>query len=256
MGVNELKCKLRTVTGNWWSAATGRGPRTLLGRSFPWHLCLVATTFWVGEIHDPNAHDGSQMISAYDGWWYERYGGCDGVVEDGVCNTEVREAANNYFPKHMTPQQNPFYLDLPFNDVTNEKAFSQRHLIPWANDFGYAGNLENKKFSYMKNRWVELSFRGKTCFAQIADAGPVVYDDFEYVFGENNERPKNTEFNGAGMDVSPAVVGCLGFDALNGTQAGVSWRFVDEVDVPDGPWKIVVTESGYDWSSGGPQANQ
>ncbi|WP_279402976.1 hypothetical protein [Arthrobacter sp. JCM 19049] len=126
----------------------------------------MATTFWVGEIHDPNAHDGSQMISAYDGWWYERYGGCDGVVEDGVCNTEVREAANNYFPKHMTPQQNPFYLDLPFNDVTNEKAFSQRHLIPWANDFGYAGNLENKNFSYMKNRWVELSFRGKTCFAR------------------------------------------------------------------------------------------
>lgn len=252
--MNEWMCRAEFKARNWWESKTGRGARSLAGRAFSWHLCLVATTFWVGEIHDPAAEDGSQMISAYDGWWYDRYGGCDGIESGGTCETEHRDAANDYFPKNTLPRENPFYLDLPFNDVSDPRAFSMRHLIPWADDPGYAGNLENTNFSYMKNRWVELRFRDNTCFAQIADAGPAVYDDFDYVFGDNDARPKNTKYNGAGMDVSPAVVGCLGFDELNGTQTGVSWRFVDDVDVPEGPWTKVVTSSGYDWTSGGPGA--
>lgn len=207
-----------------------------------------------GEIYDPAAADGSQVISAYDGWWYERFGGCDGVIEDGVCQTEPRTAENGFFPTSMTPKQNPFYLDLPFDDVNNDAAFAQRGRIPWADDPGYAGNLENREFSYMKNRWVQLQYKGSTCYAQIQDAGPAEYDDVDYVFGDGNTVPKSTRFNGAGMDVSPAVVGCLGFTELNGTQTGVSWRFVDDVDVSDGPWKTIVTGSGYDWSSGGPAA--
>ena len=33
---------------------------------YPWHTDIVATTFWVGEVFDPNASDGSQVISTYD----------------------------------------------------------------------------------------------------------------------------------------------------------------------------------------------
>src|ERR1700744_5879735 len=33
---------------------------------YPWHTNIVSTTFWVGEIFDPNASDGSQVISTYD----------------------------------------------------------------------------------------------------------------------------------------------------------------------------------------------
>lgn len=250
--MSDLMCRIEFVARNWWNSSKGLGARKLLGRTLPWHLCLVATTFWVGEIHDPNAEDGSQMISAYDGWWYDRYGGCDGDTTDGTCQTEERIPSNDFFPRNMQPKENPFYLDLPFNDVSNATAFSLRHLIPWAEDPGYAGNLQNTNFSYLKNRWVELQFQDKTCFAQIADAGPAVYDDFEYVFGENDVRPKSQEYDNAGLDVSPAVVGCLGFIELNGTQTGVSWRFVEAIDVPPGPWKKVVTTSGYDWTSGGP----
>lgn len=141
--------------------------KTLASKAFSWNSCVVATTFWVGEIRDPNAADGSQMFSAYDGSWYERYGGCDGDDSDGTCNTEERNASNGYFPKNMESLENPFYLDLPFNDVSNPSAFSKRHLIPWANDPGYVGNLDNEGFSYMKNRWVELRLKEKTCFAQI-----------------------------------------------------------------------------------------
>ena len=58
------------------------------------------------------------------------------------------------------------------------------------------------------------------------------YDDAEYVFGADDERPKNTKFNSAGMDVSPAVNGCLGFSDINGEDDRVDWRFVEVTDVP------------------------
>lgn len=201
----------------------------------------MATTFWVGEVFDPEAADGSQVISAYEGWRYERSGGCDGVIEDGVCQTEPRSAENGFFPSSMTPKQTPFYLDLPFADVNNVAAFALRGQTPLAQDPGYAGDLENREFSCKKNRWVQLQYKGNTCSAQIQDAGPAEYDEFDYVFGDGGTGPKGTKHNDA---------------ELNGTQAGVSWRFVDEVDVPDGPWKTIVTDSGYDWTRGGPADKQ
>lgn len=176
---------------------------------YPWHNNIVATTFWVGEIMDPSAPDGSQEVSAYDPHWMANYGGCDGVVEHGVCRTEPRTASNDFFPTRMTPRQNPFYLDLPVIDPN------------------------------LKNRWVQLRKGDNVCYGQIEDAGPAVYDDVAYVFG--TARPKNTRFNGAGLDVSPALNGCLGFRQLNGSDDRVDWRFVDAADVPDGPWKRIVT---------------
>lgn len=210
---------------------------------YPWHTDIVATTFWVGEIHDPDAVDGSQVHSAYDSWWQESYGGCDGVVqEDGTCATEPRTAANRYMPTSMTPLENPFYLDLPFDDINNPAAFAMRgDVVPWAADPGYAGLEADRSFSYMKNRWVRLRMDGRVCYGQIQDAGPVIYDDAAYVFGDDDERPANTEYNGAGLDVSPALNGCLGFRELNGASDRVDWQFVEEDNVPDGPWTDIVT---------------
>ena len=59
--------------------------------------------------------------------------------------------------------------------------------------------------------------------------------------GENDARPANTDYNGAGMDVSPALNGCLGFESLNGASDRVNWQFVDDENVPDGPWLEIVT---------------
>ena len=50
---------------------------------YPLHTDVVATTFWVGEIFDPQASDGSQVISTYDSHWLAHYGGCDGIVVNG-----------------------------------------------------------------------------------------------------------------------------------------------------------------------------
>jgi hypothetical protein len=215
------------------------------GRRYPLHTGIVATTFWVGEIFDPHAADGSQVISTYDAHWMPHYGGCDGVMADGRCETQRRVAANGFFPTRMTPRENPFYLDLPFDDVNNAAAFSQRaRVIPWANGRGYAGHAHDPSFSYMKNRWVKLTRDGRTCYGQIEDAGPGVYDDYRYVFGAGNRRPASRRYNGAGLDVSPALTGCLGFRELNGDHNRVDWQFVDAAGVPPGPWTRLVTTQG------------
>jgi len=214
-------------------------------RQYPWHTDIVATTFWVGEILDSSTSDGSQEVSTYDALWMQDYGGCDGLVRGGECRTERRDAANGFFPTRMTPLQNPFYLDLPFDDIHNATAFAmRREVVPWAEDPAYLGRADDLTFSFMKNRWVELRKGDRTCYGQIEDAGPAVYDDARYVFGGDDPRPANTRFNGAGLDVSPALNGCLGFRYLNGRDDRVDWRFVDQADVPDGPWTRIVTRTG------------
>lgn len=214
-------------------------------RQYPWHTGIVSTTFWVGEIFDPDASDGSQVLSTYDSGWLSSYGGCDGVVVAGECRTERRTASNDYFPTGMTPRENPFYLDLPFDDINDGSAFRVREsVIPWAGDAAYRGVGGNQDVSLMKNRWVMLRANGQTCYGQIQDAGPGVYDDAGYVFGSNDQRPANSRYNGAGMDVSPALNGCLRFADLDGDSDRVDWRFVEFADVPAGPWRRIVTTSG------------
>ncbi|WP_353987881.1 hypothetical protein [Ruicaihuangia caeni] len=218
---------------------------TIADDGYPWHTSVVATTFWIGEVFDSEAPDGSQLVSAYDSNWFESYGGCDGVVIEGRCETERRDASNHYFPTRMTPLENPFYVDLPFDDVNDPVAFRIRdEVVPWAQEPRYATHKGDRRFSYMKNRWVHLVHGERECYGQIQDAGPGTYDDAEYVFGAHDARPANQRFNNAGLDVSPALNGCLGFSQLNGQNDRVDWRFVDDDDVPDGPWMRLVTTSG------------
>ena len=92
-------------------------------------------------------------------------------------------------------------------------------------------------------QWAAITNGGRTCYGQIQDAGPGEYHDTTYVFGADNQRPLNTRYHSAGMDVSPALNGCLGFADLNGENDHVDWRFVELQDVPDGPWRTVITTS-------------
>lgn len=233
------------------------------------HREIVATTFWVGEVFDPARPDGSQVCSTYDSQWAYHWsgvnegvvpstasacpgairGGCDGVKDAmGACVTEPRTSAHDYFPSSVTPLENPFYLDLPFDDVHDPTAFKMRcEVIPWASGPGVADRCAEGTFSYMKNHWVAiLGPNGNVCYGQIEDAGPshgTLYHDAAYVFGANDARPAQRRFNNAGMDVSPALNGCLGFHSLDGDDDLVSWRFVDAADVPDGPWRRIVTTS-------------
>ncbi len=257
-------------TGGQTATETAAGAPTK--RVYPRHTKIVATTFWVGEIFDPTVPDGSQVCSTYDSQWAyhwsgvsrgrvpanaegcpgSRYGGCDGVTNarGTVCKTEARVPDNDYFPSSgKTPKENPFYLDLPYDDLNDRTGFARRcKVIPWAKDPGYQGHCKDRSFSYMKNRWVAITGpNGSTCYGQIQDAGPShgnLYHDAAYVFGSSDARPVQKRYNNAGMDVSPALNGCLGFADLNGDHDLVSWQFVDDADVPDGPWLRIVTDSG------------
>ena len=164
---------------------------------------------------------------------------------DGVCRTERRTADNGFFPTAMTPKENPFYLDLPFDDLNDPEAFAARgKVIPWADEPGYAGR-ETEHVVLVHEEPVGADHQGRhgPVTARSRTPGPGEYNDAEYVFGTEDARPQNKRYNGAGMDVSPALNGCLGFAELNGENDRVDWRFVEFDDVPDGPWRQVVTTS-------------
>lgn len=244
----------------------------------PLHTNVVSTTFWIGEIFDASLADGSQACSTFDGEWAYHWsggvnigtdpstdcqgapiGGCDGLPSGSgasfKCATQKRTSANGYFPTSpaVHPAENPFYLDLPFDDLNDRTAFKERcQVIPWAGNVP-AANCSNSSYSYMKNHWVQITGpNGNTCYGQVEDAGPSsgsAYHDANYVFSTTDARPANKKYSGdktqgAGMDVSPALNGCLGFAELDGDNDHVSWRFVDAAQVPAGPWLTIVTTSG------------
>lgn len=197
---------------------------------YPLHENITATVFWVGEP----VGNGSSEDNAFSSWdddWLASYGGYD----DPFCR-------EGYFPCGFTPQENPFYVSVPFNDFHDNGTRKQiaYAVVPWA------GAKEwRARESMMKNRWVKISREDITCYGQVQDTGPYEYNDYEYVF--NNARPLNQRANGAGMDVSPALRDCLGFQGENNAENKIDWRFVDETIIPKGPWKESLTTSQVNW---------
>ena len=100
-----------------------------------------------------------------------------------------------------------------------------RSVIPWFERY-----FVKEGHSVCRGRWVAIHANGKVCYAQWQDVGPFHVDDYEYVFLGKDPRP-NRNAN-AGIDVSPAVRDFLGLKGVD----KVDWRFVDDGQVPDGPW--------------------
>ena len=182
-----------------------------------WKQSIVTTTFWVGEPAGPN-NPVSNDKSSWDLNWTASYGGFD-----------PPETSNrrNYVPVAFTPRQNPFYVALPYNDVTGGQFKPEAPLIiPW---FRQAYTSPGQ--SVCKDHWIAIRKGNRICYAQWEDCGPFRTDHFEYVFG--NERPKPNANDGAGLDVSPAVRDYLGLQPTDVTD----WQFVGVRDVPQGPWR-------------------
>lgn len=179
----------------------------------------ITTLFWVGERSNAENAFIPNAMSYWDKDWQAHYGGVD---------TPWERAGN--WPASFEPQENPFYVALPYGEFVDELELKpQATEVPW-----YRPGLS----PLLKNRWVEIR-RGWSCFAQWQDVGPCGEDDFAFVFG-SAVYPRNTFGERAGLDVSPAVWHYLGMKD-NGKTA---WRFVDARDVPDGPWREIVTTSG------------
>ncbi|HRJ73413.1 MAG TPA: hypothetical protein PLS03_14405 [Terrimicrobiaceae bacterium] len=183
---------------------------------YPWKRQIVTTVFWVGERPTVN-NPVPNHKSSWDVNWARNYGGYD--------NPDPA-ARRNYIPAKFTPRQNPFYVALPYNDVTRGTTKPEsRKVIPW-----FKQAFERPGKTVLKGRWIAVKHGNRICYAQWEDCGPFRTDHWQYVFG--NERPRPNLNQGAGLDVSPAVRDYLGM----GNKDVCDWKFVDARDVPAGPW--------------------
>ena len=99
-------------------------------------------------------------------------------------------------------------------------------VIPW-----FRQALTEPGKTVLRGRWIAIKKGNRTAYAQWEDCGPFRTDHYQYVFG--TDRPRANLNHGAGLDVSPAVRDFLGLAPTDVT----NWRFVDENEVPNGPWR-------------------
>ena len=191
-------------------------PSSSLRRMAAWKRNVVTTVFWIGEQPTEN-NPTPNTQSSWDQNWQANFGGYD--------DPNSREG---YLPKGFSPSLNPFYVALPYNDIG--KDFRHRpeasQVIPW-----FWERYQGDGISVCKGRWLAIHHEGKVCYAQWEDVGPFETDHYEYVFGGEDARMNRNQ--GAGLDVSPAVRDYLGM-ASGGS---VEWKFVEDYEVPRGPWK-------------------
>lgn len=188
-------------------------------KPYPVHRDITATVFWVGESADQSNKFIHNRSSAWVEDWVSAYGGVDNP--NNRCG---------HHPCAFTPKENPFYFALPYNDLNEEgKRKASAKNIPW-----YDTAKKTEWQSILKNRWIKVTHNDRTAYAQWEDVGPFGEDDFDYVFGKR--RPSAPE---AGLDLSPAAAAFLRVDGRD----NVTWQFIEQADVPAGPWRNVITTS-------------
>lgn len=183
---------------------------------YAWKRNVISTVFWVGEEPTKNNPTPNNK-SAWDQNWESNFGGYD--------NPEHR---NGYLPEGFTPALNPFYIALPYNDVAKGGVHRPEasEVIPW-----FWESYRGDGISVCKGRWVAIHHEGLVCYAQWEDVGPFEVDHWQYVFGKESPRPNRNK--AAGIDLSPAVRDFLQIQS----GAPVEWRFAEDHEVPNGPWK-------------------
>ncbi len=192
---------------------------------YPWKTHITCTIFWVGEAPGPRNPTPNDK-SSWDQNWVANFGGTD---DPEPANRVADHVSGDFRPKAFVPKLNPFYIALPYNDVARYNAHKPEasRMIPW-----FARMNPQPGKTVLKGRWVQIYRNGRSCYAQWEDCGPWNTDDWEYVFG-SAKQPKTRENKSAGIDISPSVRDYLG------VQSGqkVHWRFVEDAQVPYGPWK-------------------
>jgi hypothetical protein len=183
---------------------------------YPWKRNIVTTVFWIGE-EAAKSNPVANTQSAWDLRWGRHYGGYDSPTDRA-----------SYIPAGFIPNQNPFYVALPCNDVNHSHTRPEAaKLIPW-----FKSSFVRDGESVCKDHWLAIRHGNRICYAQWEDVGPFRVDRWQYVFG--NELPLANRNHNAGLDVSPSVrdyLGMCGMDVCD-------WKFVDLQEVPNGPWAL------------------
>jgi len=187
--------------------------------SYPWKKNITATIFWVGEKPTPK-NPTPNHASSWDTKWQINFGGYDDP------NPKNR-AVGDYRPAAFIPKLNPFYVALPYNDRIDHRYHKREahQVIPW-----FKAAKPKPGQSVCHNRWLQIVYNNKVCYAQWKDCGPFTTTDYQYVFG--NKPPVNKKNSNAGIDLSPAIRDYLKLQS----GAKVHWRFIEASQVPDGPW--------------------
>jgi hypothetical protein len=190
--------------------------------AYPLHRDVTATVFWVGEPPSADNDEIANDESYWDADWEEHFGGFD--------DPDHRTPGGSR-PAAFTPAENPFYFALPYGELADDDTVKPDvTTVP-----RFRGQRISRDRSILKNRWIQVSLGPRTVYAQWQDVGPFGEDDPDYVFGD--APPAETR---SGLDLSPAAGAALG---LNG-RGRVSWRFVPDEQVPDGPWTEIETTGG------------
>lgn len=193
---------------------------------YPWKTYVTNTVFWIGEKPSENNPVPNDK-SSWDMNWVDNFGGYD----DPRPEFRIADHARGEFrPKAFIPKLNPFYVALPYNDISSRGGYKTEapRVIPW---FARVKREDPDIKSVCKGRWIQIYRSGRSCYAQWEDCGPWLTDDWPYVFGDKS--PSNRNNKGAGIDISPAVRDYL--QIASGDR--VHWRFVEASQVPHGPWK-------------------
>ncbi len=220
-------CNDQNHTNGISGKSNGISNKTEAKTGYLLHKNITTTIFWTGEEASNENGYIANFANAWDVLWMQHYGGID-----------TPDNRNGYSPAGFKPNENPFYAALPYNDFdkNGKKKKDTASYITWATKTD-----NNKSTSICKNRWIKIIKGEKIAYAQWEDVGPFEENDPNYVFG--NANPKNSINDSAGLDVSPAVRDFLDLEDIDKT----SWQFVDEKDVPNGPWKKIVTTRNVDW---------
>jgi len=199
-------------------------PQQTAANLYPWRQNITATVFWVGELPTQN-NPTPNTKSSWDTKWVHNFGGYDDPDPDARVADHRR---NDFRPRDFIPKLNPFYIALPYNDVSGYRSHKKEaaRVIPW-----FRRHYRGPGKTVLKGRWVQIHHNGRSCYAQWEDCGPWTTDDWEYVFG--NQRPQTRRNGGAGIDISPAIRDYLGLKSGEKCH----WRFVEDAQVPYGPWK-------------------
>jgi len=191
---------------------------------YPWKKYITATIFWCGEQPTQN-NPVPNCKSSWDTNWMENFGGYDNPDPD---RRIADHNTGEFRPKDFLPKLNPFYVALPYNDVStwNSHKPEASKVVPW-----FSRLDPNPGKTVLKGRWIQIYLNHRSCYAQWEDCGPFLTTDWQYVFGNN--RPQARKNDSAGIDISPAVRDYL--QIKSGTK--IHWRFVEASQVPFGPWK-------------------
>lgn len=205
---------------------------------YQWKTHITATIFWCGE-QPTERNPTPNCKSSWDTEWAINFGGYD---DPNPAKRIANHTTGDFRPKGFIPKLNPFYIALPYNDV---KAWGVHkpeapRVIPW-----FSRMRPEPGMTVLKGRWIQIYYEKRSCYAQWEDCGPWVTNDWEYVFG--NKRPKATQNGSAGIDLSPSIRDYLGVSSGK----KVHWRFVEESQVPYGPWKKYGTRQPAPIASGG-----